>query len=215
MKIPTNVTFSMAICWILCAPIQGVATSELNSSKILLTERPAWILRDQPSAPPFSSAIERLLNYIEEHIVNLAEAMPENKFSFSPEELNLKGSDFKGVRTFAGQIKHLATDNFAIWSPLTGDPMPPGVEDVNGPENLKTKSEIIQYLKASFALGHKAIKTLTEENAMEMVPFRGGSLPRLDLAFYALTHANEHYGQMVVYIRMCGIIPPASLPSKN
>ncbi len=141
--------------------------------------------------------------------------MPENKFSFSPEELNLKGSDFKGVRTFAGQIKHLATDNFAIWSPLTGDPMPPGVEDVNGPENLKTKSEIIQYLKASFALGHKAIKTLTEENAMEMVPFRGGSLPRLDLAFYALTHANEHYGQMVVYIRMCGIIPPASLPSKN
>jgi uncharacterized damage-inducible protein DinB len=70
-------------------------------------------------------------------------------------------------------------------------------------------------LKASFTLGHKAIATLTAKNALDMVPFRGGSLRRLDLAFYALTHANEHYGQMVVYIRMCGIIPPASRISNN
>ncbi|HEX4374125.1 MAG TPA: DinB family protein, partial [Puia sp.] len=136
------------------------------------------------------------------------------KFYFTPESLNIKGSEFKGVRTFAGQIKHLATDNFEIWSPITGDPVRADITDVNGPESIKTKAEIIKYLKESFALGHKVIATLTEKNAMDMIEFRGSNLPRLDLAFYALTHDNDHYGQMIVYLRMCGIIPPASMPGK-
>jgi uncharacterized damage-inducible protein DinB len=169
----------------------------------------------QQSQAPFSSSITRLLNYIEQHIVDVAEAMPEEKFDFTPESLDIKSSDFKGVRSFAGQIKHLATDNFAIWSPITGDPMPAGIEDVNGPENIQTKAQVIQFLKHSFALGHKAIATVTQKNAMDMIPFRGDKLPRLDLAFYALTHANEHYGQMVVYLRLCGIVPPASRPGKK
>jgi uncharacterized damage-inducible protein DinB len=159
-------------------------------------------------------AVERLLTYAEKNIVNTAEAMPEDKFYFTPESLNIKGSEFKGVRTFARQIKHLATDNFEIWSPITGDHLPANITDVNGPENIKTKAEIIKYLKESFALGHKVIATLTEKNAMDMIEFRGSNLPRLDLAFYALTHDNDHYGQMIVYLRMCGIIPPASMPGK-
>jgi uncharacterized damage-inducible protein DinB len=166
-------------------------------------------------SPSITIAVERLLNYIEKNIVSTAEAMPEDKFYFTPESLNIKGSEFKGVRTFAGQIKHLATDNFEIWSPITGDPVRADITDVNGPENIKTKAEIIKYLKESFALGHKVIAALTEKNAIDMIEFRGSNLPRLDLAFYALTHDNEHYGQMVVYLRMCGIIPPASLPVKN
>ncbi|HMH34470.1 MAG TPA: DinB family protein [Puia sp.] len=165
----------------------------------------------QPS-PSISSGMERLLNNIEKNIVNTAEAMPEDKFYFTPESLDIKGSEFKGVRSFAGQIKHLATDNFAIWSPVTGDPLRADIQDVNGPENIKTKAEIIKFLKESFAMGHKAIATCTEKNAMDMLPFRGSKLPRLDLAFYALTHASEHYGQLVVYLRMCGIIPPTSRP---
>jgi uncharacterized damage-inducible protein DinB len=166
-------------------------------------------------SPPITVAVERLLNYAEKNIVSAAEAMPEDKFYFTPESLNIKGSEFKGVRTFAGQIKHLATDNFEIWNPLTGDPLRADITDVNGPENIKTKAEIVKYLKESFALGHKVISTLTEKNAIDMIEFRGGKLARLDLAFYALTHDNDHYGQMVVYLRMCGIMPPASLPVKN
>jgi hypothetical protein len=54
-------------------------------------------------------------------------------------------------------------------------------------------------LKSSFDEGRKAISMITEKNAMDMIEFRGRNLPKLDLAFYALTHANEHYGQMVVY----------------
>jgi hypothetical protein len=175
----------------------------------------AAIHTNAQQSPSITIGVERLLNYIENHIVDIAEVMPEDKFYFTPESLNIKGSEFKGVRTFAGQIKHLATDNFEIWNPLTGDQLRSDITDVNGPENIKTKAEIIKYLKESFALGHRAIATLTEKNAIEMIEFRGSTLPRLDLAFYALTHANEHYGQMVVYLRMCGIIPPASLPANN
>lgn len=164
------------------------------------------------SSHSLTVACERLLTSIEKNITDAAEAMPEERFYFTPDSLHIEGSAYKNVRTFAGQVKHLATDNFAIWSPITGDPMPPGIKDVNGPDDLKTKAEIVRYLKESFALGHKAIATVTAENALDMITFRRTKLPRLDLVFFALTHANDHYGQMVVYLRMCGIVPPASRP---
>ena len=163
---------------------------------------------------PFSTAIERQFNKIESDIVSSAEAMPEDKFYFTPEALNIKNSDFKGVRTFAGQIMHLATDNILIWSALTDDPIQTDITDVNGPKNITTKSDVLKYLKSSFDEGRKAISRVTEKNAMDMIKFRGRDLPKLDLAFYALTHANEHYGQMVVYLRMCGITPPPTLNEK-
>ncbi len=140
--------------------------------------------------------------------------MPEDKYNFSPENLNIKNSEFKGVRTFAGQIMHLATDNILIWSVITGDSVRADIEDVNGPKNIKTKKEIIDYLKLSFATGRKAIASITDKNAMDMIQFRWRKLPRLDLAFYALTHANEHYGQMALYLRMCGVVPPPTINEK-
>jgi uncharacterized damage-inducible protein DinB len=159
-------------------------------------------------------AIERLFNKIESDILTTAETMPEDKFNFTPENLHIKNSDFKGVRTFAGQIKHLATDNILIWSAITGDSVRADIENVNGPKAIKTKKDILEYLKSSFAIGRKAISTLTIQNAMDMIDFRWRKLPRLDLAFYALTHANEHYGQLVIYLRMTGIIPPPTLTDK-
>jgi len=165
-------------------------------------------------ATSITSAIERLFNKIESDILTSAEAMPESKFNFSPESLNIKNSDFKGVRTFGGQIMHLATDNILIWSAITGDPVRSDIQDVNGPKSIQTKKEIIEYLKSSFAVGRKAISTLTTQNAMGLIEFRGRKLPKLDLAFYALTHANEHYGQMALYLRMCGIVPPPTINEK-
>src|SRR6266851_3283923 len=81
---------------------------------------------------PMSAGANRLLNYIEQHITEVAEAMPENRFDFTPDSLNIPGSQFESVRSFAGQIKHLATDNFFIWSAITGNNLPQGIEDVNG-----------------------------------------------------------------------------------
>ena len=161
-----------------------------------------------------SPAIERQFNKIESDILTSAEAMPADKYDFTPESLNIKNSDFKGVRTFGGQIMHLATDNIFIWSAITGDSVRADIEGVNGPTSIKNKKETIEYLKSSFAIGRKAISTLTNQNAMDMIQFRWRKLSRLDLAFYALTHANEHYGQMVIYLRMCGIIPPPTVSEK-
>lgn len=164
-------------------------------------------------APTLASVFERQLKGIEKQMVEAAEAMPEDKFNFSPETLNLQGADYKGVRTFALEVRHVATANYAFWSPMTGDPLPAGITGPNGPENLKTKAEIVKFLKDSFALGHKAIATLNSDNALELLPTFQNKAPRIYLASFALTHANDHYGQMVEYLRMNGIVPPASRSS--
>ena len=164
----------------------------------------------QSQQPPatIASIIDREINGVEKQIVEVAEAMPEDKFNFSPESLKIPGADFKGVRTFAVQVKHVAASNYFIWSPITGDTLPQGLKDGNGPENLKTKADIIKFLKESFALGHKAAATLTAQNMLETVG--NGKSSRLRLATFGVAHAFDHYGQMVEYLRMNGIVPPAS-----
>ncbi len=164
----------------------------------------------QQSQPPptVSSTVDREINTVEKLIIDAAEAMPEEKYNFTPESLKIPGGDFKDVRTFAVEVKHIATSNYFLWSPITGDNLPEGLADGNGPANLKTKAEIIKFLKDSFALGHKAAATLTTENMLQ--PPVGKKSSRLYLATFAVAHAYDHYGQMVEYLRMNGIMPPAS-----
>jgi len=162
----------------------------------------------QQSPPTLAAAVDRDISAVEKQIIDAAEAMPEEKFDFSPESLNIPGSDYKGVRTFAVQARHIATSNWFIWSPLTGEKLPDGLNDGNGPANLKAKAEIIKFLKDSFALGHRAAATLTTENMLQ-APGKSKST-RLRLAEFGVSHAYNHYGQMIEYLRMNGIIPPAS-----
>ena len=163
----------------------------------------------QAQTPPtIAATVDREISMIEKQVVEAAEAMPENKFNFSPESLNIPGDDYKGVRTFALEVKHVAASNYALWSPLTGDKIPDNFRGGNGPENLKTKADIIQFLKDSFVLGHKAAATLTTENMLQSP--EGGKSPRVYLATFGVAHAFDHYGQMVEYLRMNGIVPPAS-----
>ena len=137
--------------------------------------------------------------------------MPDDKFGFSPEKLNLAGSDYKGVRTFAEQVKHIAASNYLIWSPITGAKAPDNTNDGKGPDNMKTKADIMKYLKDSFAFGHKAVATLTASNLVEPLSSASGKpTTRLFLATFAPAHCFDHYGQMVEYLRMNGIVPPAS-----
>jgi len=162
----------------------------------------------QQPAPSVASALDREISNIEKLIVDVAEAMPEDKYNFSPESLHIPGSDYKGVRTFGVEVKHVAASNYFIWSHLTGDKLPEGLKDGNGPENLKSKADIIKFLNDSFALGHKAAATLTTENMLQ--PAEGTKSTRLHLATFGVAHAFDHYGQMVEYLRMNGIVPPAS-----
>ena len=162
----------------------------------------------QSSQPSLAETVDREISAVEKQVLEAAEAMPEEKFNFSPESVNIPGDNYKGVRTFAQQVKHVAASNYAIWSPLTGDKFPANFMGGNGPEDLKTKADIIKFLKDSFALGHKAAATLTPQNMLQTAE-HSKSL-RLHLATFAVAHAFDHYGQMVEYLRMNGIVPPAS-----
>jgi len=189
----------------------GGKTWEVNwitdQTRVASTENAPPPAQPQPDAS-IAAVVDREITNAETQIVEVAEAMPKEKFDFSPESLNVSTGDYKGVRTFALEVKHIAASNYAIWRPLTGENFPKDFLGGNGPENLKTKAEIIQFLKGSFALGHRGAATLTTENFLQSP--EGSKSTRLRLAQFAVEHAYDHYGQMVEYLRMNGIIPPAS-----
>jgi len=173
---------------------------------------PAGGAAASPSTPPtIASAIDREITIVEKELIDAAEAMPEDKFDFSPEKLSLPGSDYKGVRTFGEQLKHIAASNYLIWSPITGEKPPDTVNDGKGPDNMKAKADIIKFLKDSFAFGHKSVATLNSSNLVEPIKSSSGRpTTRLFLATFAPAHCFDHYGQIVEYLRMNGIVPPAS-----
>jgi hypothetical protein len=177
---------------------------------VLITAATAIAQTQAPQAPAtIASMVDRQISAAEKLITDAAEAMPEDKFNFSPASLNIPGSEYKGVRTFALQVKHIAASNYALFAPLTGDTFPKDFLGGNGPENLKTKADILKFLHDSFALGHKAAATLTTDNMLQLAT-PGGSTTRLHRATFAVAHVYDHYGQMIEYLRMNGIVPPAS-----
>jgi hypothetical protein len=163
--------------------------------------------------PTVAAVINVEIGIIEKEFVSAAEAMPEDKYNFTPAGLNIQGSDYKGVRTFAEEVKHVATANYMFWGPITGDPMPAGTTGPNGPDNIKTKADIVKYLKDSYAIGHKAANMLTAENAVSTVSIpmlSPNPISKLFIATFGVAHGFDHYGQVVEYLRMNGIVPPAS-----
>jgi uncharacterized damage-inducible protein DinB len=163
-------------------------------------------------APTITSVLNSQLSVVEFEIVATAQAMPEDKYSFAPTNGN-----FKGVRTFAQQVKHIATVNNRLFDAVTGQAPPTAPDEgitSNGPDAIQTKDQIMQYLRDSFAYGHKAIGTLTADNAL--TPLKDSPAfflrTKMSLAMFACVHAMDHYGQMVEYLRMNGLTPPMSAP---
>jgi hypothetical protein len=151
--------------------------------------------------------LDRVVSNTEEEFVPAAEAMPEDKFDFAP-----TNGEFKGVRTFAQQIKHVAAVNYEVGAAILEQKPPVDLNGEAGPASITSKADIIKFLKESFAYVHKAVATINETNLTETVrsPFGEGKVTRLGMATAISWHAYDHYGQMVVYLRMNGIIPPAS-----
>ena len=172
---------------------------------------PAPQAQASPATPStFASLVDRQVSTYEKNVVDAAEAMPADKFDFTPASLNIPGAAYKDVRTFAQLVKHTATANYRLWTNITGEKMPENIKGTNGPDELKTKAEIIQFLKDSFAVGHRAAKTITAQNALEEIQWFRGTAPRLFVASAAVIHDADEYGQMIEYLRMNGIVPPAS-----
>ena len=151
--------------------------------------------------------LDRSVGNLEREFVPAAEAMPEDKFGFAP-----TNGEFKGVRTFAQQIKHVAAVNYELAAAILEEKPPVDIGDESGPAAITTKADTLKYLKESFEYVHKAMATINEKNVTETVksPFGEGSVSRLGLATMVTSHGFDHYGQMVVYLRMNGIVPPAS-----
>jgi len=159
-------------------------------------------------APTVGQTLDGQFRNADREIVGLFEAMPADKINFAP-----TNGDFKGVRTFAQQAKHLATYIYMLSSSVLEQkpPIDIGKGDA-GPDSVQTKEQITEYLKGAFAFGHKALNSITEKNQMDQVagPFPGSKMARIAAATFMMYHNFDHYGQMVVYARMNGVIPPAS-----
>jgi DinB superfamily len=152
------------------------------------------------SQPTVSSVLDRSLSGVEKEFVDLADAMPEAKYDFFPTSGN-----FKGVRNFGEQVKHVAGTNYFFAATILGEKPP----TENG-ASLKTKAEIMKYLRDSFAYAHKAVASINEKNMVEEIKFGRGTGTRLGISTMMVGHTFDHYGQLVEYVRMNGIIPPAS-----
>ena len=157
---------------------------------------------------PSSQVIDDWVTKWEKQLVDVAEAMPADKYSFAP-----SAGEFKGVRTFAQQLKHAAAANYILAASALGEQPPVDAGDEAGPESVRTKAEIVAYLKGSFAALHKAAATIDEKNELikstPISPLQN-TATRLGLIVEALLHSANHYGQVVEYLRMNGVIPPAS-----
>jgi uncharacterized damage-inducible protein DinB len=166
------------------------------------------LLAQAPKAPAtVTSVLDRSLSGMEGEFVPAAEAMPEEKYSFAPTT-----GEFKGVRTFSQQVKHVAAVNYLVAAGILGEKPPVDTGGENGPDSAKSKADIVKFLKDSFAYAHKAIATVNETNSVADIPspFGEGKTTRLSMAVLLTGHGFDHYGQMVEYLRLNGIIPPAS-----
>ena len=150
---------------------------------------------------------DHTVNVVEREFVPAADAMPEAKYSFAP-----TNGEFKGVRTFAQQVKHVAAVNYLIGSSILEEKPPVDLGGESGPDSITSKADIMKFLKDSFAYLHKALSSINEKNQTDLIksPFGEGKVTRIGIANVALWHPFDHYGQMVEYLRMNGVIPPAS-----
>jgi hypothetical protein len=156
-------------------------------------------------------ALQVLAKLTEKVIVSAADAMPADKYGFAPTD-----GEFKGVRTFGQMVKHLSATNYILAAAALGEGPPSDAGDEIGPEAVRTKDEILRYLKGSFANLDKAIEAIGQKStpvrSSPISPLKSTEATRLALAVESLVHAFDHYGQMVEYLRMNGVVPPASRP---
>ena len=180
------------------------ATAQMGTSGTAQAPAPGSI------ATP-AAAFDSQLSLVEEEMMGAVKAMPAEKYGFAPSAAIFvagQGTEFATVRTFAQQATHVAEANYFFYNIVSG--LKPDV-DVKGVEKLTKKEDVVAALAGSFAFAHKAIATLTAANAFEVVKSpEPGFQTRATLAAFGIAHGFDHYGQLVEYLRMNGIVPPAS-----
>jgi len=162
----------------------------------------------KPMAP--AKALDVMLTQFEIELMGVAQAMPADKYGFAPTEGTFASGSpakFGTVRTFAGQLTHIAGANYHFYSLVSGAKLPAEAKQVR---DLKTKDEILAALKQSFVYCHAQIMTITPQNAFIGIEGLDGFHTPATLAAFAVAHGYDHYGQLVEYLRMNGVVPPGS-----
>ncbi len=179
--------------------------SAASGSVALAQTRPVAAPPTAQLASP-AAGVEDIVNRFQHALLSAAQAMPAEKYNFTPASLNLPGASFGTVRTFADELKHVAQANFVIAANITGgnpavDPKVVGA--------LHEKDDIIAALSSSFIAVHAAMATITTANQNDAVddPGVGPHQSKLSEAAWVAAHGYDHYGQIVEYLRMNGIVP--------
>ena len=139
-------------------------------------------------------------------LIAMAEDFPEDKYDFKPTPAQ---------RTFAAQLLHAANTNYFVTNAILGQ-KPPSEEDPK-PELFKTRAALVGFVKKAFADGAKAIEDKGDKGLSDLIvdPFANQQVRVSDMAWGFMEHAGEHYGQLVVYYRVAGLVPPESRPKKQ
>jgi uncharacterized damage-inducible protein DinB len=163
----------------------------------------------KPAAPkPAVSPSQALLdnwNYVAHKLIAMAEDFPEDKYDFKP---------VPAERSFAEQLLHAANASYFFVNPAMGL-KPPAEEDPKR-DQYKTKAAIVEFVKKAFADGAAAIKQKGDKGLNDLMvdPFENQQVRLSDMAWGLIEHSGEHYGQLVVYYRVAGLVPPESRPKK-
>jgi uncharacterized damage-inducible protein DinB len=151
----------------------------------------------QPSFPPtsFLTPAKATWESTRNLVIGIVEVMPEDKYDFRPTP---------SVRTFRDNIIHLVAENYLFFGRVAG-------ENLGNPaQNLKSRDELLKALRESYDYGAKVWAGLTEEKALEMIEVRGQKVQRWSAILGAIQDNMNHYGNLVVYIRLNGLVPPRS-----
>jgi DinB superfamily len=230
----------MPVCFVACAALSAcaatLAQSPTTGPQQSAQQQPAPQQQGDQTAPlvdqqaqkyptaaelsareTVASALLRNFGFEEYQFRSAAEAMPADKYGYRPAQGNY-GGVYPGygpteLRTFGEQVKHVACANFGFSAELDGKTPPPNC-DTGGPSPAKTRDELIVYLHDSFKALKKSLGAITKENIFQPIegPYAGPNT-RLGIATVCIWHVADHYGQLVLYMRLNGIVPPASRPN--
>jgi hypothetical protein len=183
--------------------IYGIALSAVGKSATLQHSAAKKAAPPDDIPKSIAESVIGTLQFAEGNFIGLAEAMPEDQYSYIPAV-----GKFEGVRSFGEQVKHVACAQFAFFNEFEGKKPPEDCEK-GGHDPAKSKDELIRYLKDSFDYSNRVLATLTANNALERVEGRyAGPNTKLGIAVVAVWHLTDHYGQLVEYLRLNGIVPP-------
>lgn len=175
----------------------------------LLFAAPLLAQTKQPSRQrTIAETLDSWITNAEMHVVPAADALPADKYRFAPPTAY---GDFRGVRTFAQQVKHLAANNYWMAALISRERPSAEMSNETGPDSVQSKAQIMVYLEGSFAALHRAVTKIDASNVVAQVQNDGSwQTTRLSFAADAVAHSFDHYGQLVEYLRMNGIVPPDS-----